>query len=98
MATARPLARAAERVKFTSEVWTRVVALGLVLAGCGNGICSSSELTDALAMAEPGDVVTVGSCEVEGAFVVPAGVTIRGAGISSVLGSVEGGAVLDVAG
>lgn len=75
-----------------------VLTLASLLAGCDPSLCSEGALTRALAEARAGDVVEVGPCEVRGAFTVPAGVLVRGAGPESVLGSVEGGApVLDLA-
>lgn len=57
----------------------------LALAGCGEGTCDSAGLRDALAGAVAGDVIEVGRCRVEGSFVVPEGVTLRGSGSDSVL-------------
>lgn len=64
--------------------------LVLALTGCG-GVCTPDALESALAAAGPGDVVAVGSCRIEGAFVVPDGVALEGDGPASVLASVEGG-------
>jgi hypothetical protein len=58
-----------------------------VLGGCDAGTCTSGGLHDALAGASAGDVVEVGGCRVEGAFVVPAGVTLRGSANETVLAS-----------
>jgi hypothetical protein len=55
----------------------------LLLAGCtvgGGSLCDADALADALGRAGPGDTVTVGACRIEGAFVVPAGVRLSGAG------------------
>lgn len=57
------------------------------LGGCEAGTCSASGLSAALGAASPGDVVEVGRCRVEGAFVVPAGVTLRGSANETVLAS-----------
>src|SRR5687768_2967311 len=73
-----------------------VVVLAGMLAGCGCGgepdaVCDAGDLADRLAGAEPGDVVRVGECRINGMFVVPAGVTLRGTGIgSSFLAGAEG--------
>jgi hypothetical protein len=65
----------------------------LAAAGCGvGGVCGEPELTAALGAAREGDVVEVGDCTVAGAFTLPGGVTLRGAGNGAVLRSVEGGA------
>lgn len=53
----------------------------LAFVGCGDDvapICDGAVLTAALASATSGDVVRIGECEVTGAFIVPAGVTIAG--------------------
>ena len=57
------------------------------LGGCEAGTCSASGLSAALGAASPGDVVEVGRCRVEGAFVVPTGVTLRGSANETVLAS-----------
>lgn len=56
--------------------------LAALLGGCsGDGPnCNAGDLSAALAAALPGDTVEVGSCAVTGAFIVPAGVTLAGAG------------------
>lgn len=60
-------------------------------AGCGDDkVSSASALREALAGAEPGDVVHVEAGRYEGSFVVPAGVTLEGSG--------KGATVLVVAG
>jgi hypothetical protein len=64
------------------KVHTRLLifAAMAIVAGCDSGgICDADELSAALAVAIPGDVVEVGACEVTGAFTVPAAVTLRGA-------------------
>ena len=69
------------------------------LAGCGEtGLCNSAELTAALAAAGPGDVISVGSCEVRGSFTVPAGVTLTGEGPTSRLIAEGGPAVRAIPG
>lgn len=61
------------------------------LSGCGGpAVCTASGLAAALEGAAPGDVVELEACTVEGAFVVPDGVTLEGVP-GSVLASVEGG-------
>jgi hypothetical protein len=64
----------------------------LALTGCEGGLCSAAELEEALTSAEAGDEVRLGACEIEGAFEVPTGVRLVGAGNGTVLRSVEGGA------
>ncbi|MCZ7683792.1 MAG: right-handed parallel beta-helix repeat-containing protein [Sandaracinaceae bacterium] len=75
----------------------RLALAMLPLTACQAGVCTAGELSSALDAAGAGDVVTVGPCEIRGAFTVPAGVTLRGAGALTTLGSIEGGAaVLDL--
>lgn len=63
-----------------------VALFALVPVGaCGNGdegdgACSAQDLEDALAAAVAGDSVSVGACRLDGAFTVPTGVTLVGAG------------------
>lgn len=57
------------------------------LGGCEAQTCSAGGLAAALGAASPGEVVEVGRCRVEGAFVVPAGVTLRGSANETVLAS-----------
>lgn len=71
--------------------------LALAVAGCAGcdgepeAACEGGLLADRLAAAEAGDVVLVGECRVSGAFVVPAGVTLRGEGVGrSFLAGMEG--------
>lgn len=65
-----------------------VLILGAALVGAcgggsdGDGACSAQALRDALAAAVSGDAVPLGACRIEGAFTVPAGVTLAGAGRS----------------
>lgn len=52
----------------------------LLLSGCvePSGICDAAMLSAALSTATSGTAVEVGACELTGAFVVPAGVTLCG--------------------
>ncbi len=77
------------RVSSWAFVSTVPLALSCALSGCSGGLCSASELGDALASAGPGDVVSVGACTIEGAFVVPDGVVLAGTS-GSILRSVDG--------
>lgn len=61
----------------------------VVAIGCGGDdgagtvtepLCDATALADALGEAGSGDVVRVGACRIDGAFSVPAGVTLRGEG------------------
>jgi hypothetical protein len=56
-----------------------IAPLPLACGGSG-GICTSPDLAAALSRARMGDVVTMGSCKITGAFTVPSGVTLKGAG------------------
>ena len=67
-------------------------ALACFITACSSGLCSATELERALAAAHDGDSVSVGACEIAGAFVVPNGVTLHGSGAATVLRSIEGGA------
>jgi hypothetical protein len=54
-------------------------ALALLATGCGPApICDRAALEAALAAARPGDVVEVGACTIDGAFVLPDDVTLAG--------------------
>jgi len=66
------------------------------MVGCDDAeICDAGGLEAALGVASPGDVVTLGACEVAGEFTVPAGVTLRGAGAgATTLRAFEGGRAL----
>jgi hypothetical protein len=77
---------------------SRLALVVLLAAGCDGAVCSPDALARALDGAAPGDVVEVGACEIAGAFVLPAGVTLRGSSQTSALASVEEGAVVDVGG
>lgn len=87
--------------------WSSVRAL-LVLfslcatstSGCGDDgdtpseLCDAASLEAALESAAAGDVVTLGACDIDGSFTVPAGVELRGAGASSsTIHAAEGAAV-----
>ena len=80
----------------TSFVFAFSVLALLAASGCGGGggkaaeICDAAELTEALGKAEPGDVVKLGSCRIEGTFTVPAGVTLEGAGLGASIIAGEG--------
>lgn len=67
----------------------RLLLLAPLLLACpskdSGPICDAVRLGEALASAEAGDVVRVGACRLEGAFVVPAGVTLSGDGATSIL-------------
>lgn len=65
------------------------------LAATGKEYCDAASLSGALSQARPGDVVTVGKCEVSGSFEVPEGVTLTGLGQeeSSILGDAASAAV-----
>lgn len=64
-----------------------VLVVASLVLGCGGASdveavdCSADSLADALADAAPGDTVAIGECEISGAFIVPAGVTLRGQGV-----------------
>lgn len=79
------------------EVVIRSVVLALValvVAACGSDPCDEDAIRDQLAHAMPGDTVMIGACTVQGAFVVPDGVTLRGEGLSqSTINSEEGAAI-----
>lgn len=68
------------------------------LGACASpGVCTAADLSAALASAAPSSTVDVGACTIEGSFVVPASVSVRGAGPASVLVNASGGgAVLDI--
>lgn len=77
------------------------VLLVLAVAACGDdddgdgGPCGGDALAQALAAASAGDTVEVGACRIEGAFTVPAGVTLAGAGpAESILVGPAGGVAL----
>ncbi|MCB9601769.1 MAG: hypothetical protein H6721_19890 [Sandaracinus sp.] len=74
----------------------RSLALLLTLAACGSDseICDADALARALDEASPGDVVRVGDCAIEGAFVVPEGVVLEGTADGSEL---SGEVVVDLA-
>ena len=64
-------------------VGTRLVCflLALALIGCGSAsspLCDAGQLAAALDAAVDGDTVSVGACQVTGAFTVKAGVTLAG--------------------
>lgn len=63
----------------TKRWWIGSVALAALLTGCPQP-CDSAGLQARLDRAMPGDVVEIGSCTYEGSFVVPHGITLRGAG------------------
>ncbi len=78
-------------------------SLALVLAACGgdaaDGAISDAEgLQRALAEASPGDVVSLGDVVLEGSFVVPTGVTLAGAGDTTVIRASGGGALVVLGG
>ena len=76
-------------------------ALGLVIAsamGCTGEICDPGVLRDELASASEGDVISLGSCAIEGSFVVPGGVTIEGRGLDRTFMRARGGPALRLAG
>ncbi len=59
-------------------------------ANAAVGICSAFDVSKALASATPGTTVRLGSCTITGSFVVPAGVTLDGAGAKMVIQVVDG--------
>jgi len=71
------------------------------VAGCGGEddppapLCNASAVASALLGARSGQTVTLGACTIEGAFVVPAGVGLAGAGIEQtrIVGPVGGVAI-----
>jgi hypothetical protein len=75
-----------------------LVVFAWFLVACGSsGACTRAELESALGSARAGSTVTIGPCEIAGAFTVPGGVSVRGTGASTRLRSVEGDApVLDI--
>ncbi|MDQ3034240.1 MAG: hypothetical protein M3Y87_17660 [Myxococcota bacterium] len=76
-----------------------LIAGAMLALGCEPATCDAAELRARLAAAASGDVVEVGACTYEGAFAVPAGVTLRGAGPERTtlrLSAGSGGIVLDV--
>src|SRR6187431_2509417 len=48
------------------------------LPACGGDPCDAAALTEALARAMPGEIVTMGACTIPGGFTVGDGVTLRG--------------------
>lgn len=63
-----------------------VMAVAFVGVGCGEEpsrgpLCDASEVAAALLDARSGDTVRLGACTIAGAFVVPGGVTVVGAGV-----------------
>src|SRR5262245_41291685 len=75
-------------------------SMGIVLivgaaAGCGgeDEFCDAASLAAALGAAQSGDTVQMGSCRIEGAFTVPAGVRLRGKE-GSVIASSAGSAAI----
>lgn len=57
-----------------------LILLGAVGCGAG-GDCDPASIAERLAGARAGDTVEIGACVTEGNFVVPNGVTVRGAGV-----------------
>jgi hypothetical protein len=68
-------------------------ALLALASGCATELCDPVDLAVALDAAEAGEVVELGACRIEGTFVVPADVTLRGKGPSTILASREGAVV-----
>lgn len=64
------------RIAWVVGHWTALV----VVSGCGGAVSNGAELEAALSGAAPGEVVEVAEGTFEGAFVVPAGVRVVGAG------------------
>lgn len=64
----------------TKRLLTRLVmAASLALVGCASDPCTAESITAELAAAEPGETVDLSGCgRIEGAFLVPAGVRVRG--------------------
>lgn len=62
--------------------WLGIFILLGALQGCSDddGLCDREQIEDALFRAFRGDTVRVGTCRVSGAFTVPEGVTLAGAG------------------
>lgn len=71
-------------VRGIAHTGVAVSVIGVLLAftpsaQAHGGICDAAALDDALAMANPGDVVRIGNCSITGAnFTVPAGVRLQG--------------------
>lgn len=65
------------------------LALSVAIAACGedepSGLCARDDLQAALDAAAPGDTVRAGACRIDGPLVVPAGVTLAGAGVSETI-------------
>lgn len=59
--------------------WALILGLGMLVSGCPDP-CDGAALQSRLERAVEGDVVELGSCSYTGSFVLPAGVTLRGAG------------------
>lgn len=78
------------------------VATSLLASGCGTeestGVGDAAALTAALEAAVPGDEIRVAPVHMVGEFVVPAGVSIVGAGPATVIAAPEGRTAITFAG
>ena len=86
-----------ERLLATIAITTMLVAPGCSSDG-GGGVGDAAGLTAALEAARPGDEIHVGPVTMVGEFVVPAGVSIVGAGPATVIAAPPGGTALSFAG